>query len=524
MVVAVDDYLLSVPMLRAVLAFYREGMEMTKAINSLPIMTAEIINAAAAAAKASRVPSWAGKQISNWSYERLLQGQREHAASPHNDFFFGYSTPLSTGATDGSDNFLAARRGGSPAILVAPGPLQLPDVDSLLQRYSVPVSVPGLELASSPLQQESLLLGSGFYSPPMATDRGKAGPEADILEDIPFDEICPDLAPSDFCDSDTDSLPSYASLGDFGCDAEPRAYRYHKALVPSPEQLLSLGLADGANEILFESDGRALSAQLFVWAHDAKIGAQTLTLTLTHMYILYARAVLTFATYHISCHGTSPATISVVVTDIEGVLLQAKPVRRGVWSSFLPTPRALAPPPVVSFFASVERAGYKILYISQSANKASSKEHLAALTESGAPPPPVGPVFQSPERLVRAAAAARADLFKVAALRGVRALFDAHHSPFYASFGQRECDMSAYIRCGIPEGRAYCMMDDGVLHRFRTTFTKTFTDLSADLCEHFPPYADSHARKQRYGAVHTSSSDEAYNDFNFWKIPVQIIN
>jgi LNS2 (Lipin/Ned1/Smp2) len=214
------------------------------------------------------------------------------------------------------------------------------------------------------------------------------------LHDIPLDQISPEPAGGDFYDSDTES---YLSLSlDDGDTAKipPRSkfgkYRYRRVLVPSQEQLLSLDLQDGENEISFvlqrqESNGAYVSAppllrnQLFVWPHDAKI----------------------------------------VIIDIEGVITAINKGGKG-WGmgGFLSAPRTAVHNGVAKLLTNIHNNGYRILYIAQSTSTAlSTKEHLAKVGAGSDINLPPGPVFQSPDSLIKAFGAARTDLFKAAALR-----------------------------------------------------------------------------------------------------------
>jgi LNS2 (Lipin/Ned1/Smp2) len=216
------------------------------------------------------------------------------------------------------------------------------------------------------------------------------------LHDIPLDQISPEPAGGDFYDSDTES---YLSLSlDDGDTAKipPRSkfgkYRYRRVLVPSQEQLLSLDLHDGENEISFvlqrqESKGAYVSAppllrnQLFVWPHDAKI----------------------------------------VIIDIEGVITAINKGGKG-WGmgGFLSAPRTAVHNGVAKLLTNIHNNGYRILYIAQSTSTAlSTKEHLAKVGAGSDINLPPGPVFQSPDSLIKAFGAARTDLFKAAALRYV---------------------------------------------------------------------------------------------------------
>lgn len=212
------------------------------------------------------------------------------------------------------------------------------------------------------------------------------------LHDIPLDEISPEPAGGDFYDSDAES---YVSLdeGEARKKSYPRGkrkYRYRRVLVPSQEQLQSLELHDGENEVSFElqnqmtKSGYALSVpplrtQLFVWPQDAKI----------------------------------------VIIDIEGAITAVSKGGKG-WGigGFLSVPRTAVHNGVAKLLTNIHKNGYRILYIAQSTSTAlGTKEHLAKVAAGSDIKLPPGPVFQSPDSLIRAFGAARTDLFKAAALR-----------------------------------------------------------------------------------------------------------
>lgn len=224
---------------------------------------------------------------------------------------------------------------------------------------------------------------------------GDTDQEADTLSlhDIPLDQISPEPAGGDFYDSDTESYLSL-SLDDGEAvkgnplRAKSRKYRYRRVLVPSQEQLQSLDLCDGENEVSFELMGQEskgaystplLRNQLFVWPHDAKI----------------------------------------VIIDIEGAITAVNKGGTG-WGmgGFLSAPRTAVHNGVAKLLTNIHGNGYHILYIAQSTSTAlGTKEHLAKVAAGSDIKLPPGPVFQSPDSLIRAYGAARTDLFKAAALR-----------------------------------------------------------------------------------------------------------
>lgn len=213
------------------------------------------------------------------------------------------------------------------------------------------------------------------------------------LHDIPLDMISPEPAGGDFYDSDTES---YLSLslddGESGKNdfKKPRKYRYRRVLVPSQDQLRSLDLNDGENEVTFELQSQEikrgyagiippLHTQLFVWPPDAKI----------------------------------------VVIDIEGAITAVSKGSKG-WGmgGFLSVPRTAVHNGVIKLLTNIHRNGYRILYIAQSISTTSgTREHLAKIAASSDIKLPPGPVFQSPDSLIRAFGPTRTDVFKAAALR-----------------------------------------------------------------------------------------------------------
>jgi hypothetical protein len=274
------------------------------------------------------------------------------------------------------------------------------------------------------------------------------------LEDIPYDAISPEPAAGDFYDSDTDS---YLSLSlDEGDNGDIGRYKYRKILVPSQEQLLHLGLHDGENEITFElEDSSPITAQLFVWSAFSKI----------------------------------------VVIDIEGAIAVTKS-NMGIFG--IPMGQKTTVHSGVSkLLHSIIANGYKVLYIAQrKAFHTSSKLQLANITAAAGilssnplSQLPAGPIFQSPESLMRGFGAERTDLFKAAALRGLKSLFPAGHNPYSACFCTRMKDSIVFLRYGVIEGRIFIVNELGEISSFNLTFRRSFAELHDSLGVIFPPVA-----------------------------------
>lgn len=341
------------------------------------------------------------------------------------------------------------------------------------------------------------------------------------LQDIDLDDISPEPAGGDFYDSDTDSYLSLSlddsiitspEQGPASCGSSSskdnrfpfqgqqqqqqgkgdsssseqeaaagttdnrrryRKYRYRKVLVPAQEQLNMLGLLDGGNEVQFHLDGCApLRSQLFVWPEDARI----------------------------------------VVTDLEGVFSRGTARHAtGVWVSFLgggshysmSTVAAAAATAsrnkemdhCIRLFAGLHKQGYRVIYIAQNSSDSSSppllssKEYLSSIKASTGECLPPGPIFKSPESLVRAFGASRTDVFKASALRGVKSLFPAGFNPYHACFCTRESDLVPFSRFGFPEGRIFLVTDTNEIKSANRTFHLNFAKMNELLQEIFPPIA-----------------------------------
>jgi hypothetical protein len=340
----------------------------------------------------------------------------------------------------------------------------------------------------------------GDSSQPSVFEEGDTDNDNISLQDIDFDDISPEPAGGDFYDSDTDSYLSlsledgetgrtssgkagfhavgaaFAGSKTGGAAGGPhsegaalprrrfRRYRYRKVLVPSQEQLELLNLQDGANDIVFELEGCApLKCSLFVWPSDAKV----------------------------------------VVTDLEGVFCRSQQSSRhsGVWISFLGGGSYYSSAAsktefdsCIRLFAGLSRQGYRVIYLAQGAQSSvptassllSSQDYLASIKASTGESLPAGPVFKSPDSLVRAFGPSRTEVFKASALRGVKSLFPASHNPYHACFCTREGDAVPFARFGFPEGRIFIVSEKRDIRTANRTCLLSFPRLNELLHQIFP--------------------------------------
>lgn len=333
------------------------------------------------------------------------------------------------------------------------------------------------------------------------------------LHDISLDDILPGPARGDVYDgSDTDSFYSLSiddneaatsvqqanSVDNVKDNDKERArvlsrkYLYRKTLVPTQEQIQAMELQDGQNEIVFEVEGNVVTANIFVWPEDAKV----------------------------------------IVADIEGAIFVsgnsgggtgALGLMMSLWGST--SARRETHEGLAQLFNNIASNGYRFLYIatkpdaSQKDQLLKSKSSSGGDSDQGLPP---GPVFLPPDALIQAFGMARSDLFKAAALRGVRSLFPSQHNPYHAAFGAHARDVRAFERCEIPLGRTFLVNEKGEVTTMSTIHMKrTFNEMASLLHQVFPAVADAFVRKQLAFAstLATSETEDSYNDFNFWRTP-----
>jgi hypothetical protein len=134
---------------------------------------------------------------------------------------------------------------------------------------------------------------------------------------------------------------------------------------------------------------------------------------------------------------------------------------------------------VVEILQEIAERGYQILYFtsSLSLSLSPSKDYLAKIKTSKGLSLPPGPIFKSPDSLLRAfgldkererekekssMSISLESVFKASALRGVRSLFPTSHNPFHASFLSRSLDVLAFERNHFPPGRIFVLNEQSL--------------------------------------------------------------
>lgn len=254
-----------------------------------------------------------------------------------------------------------------------------------------------------------------------------------------------------------------------------------------------------------------MTAQLFLWAHDARlvvadIEGMILNSSKTKASVGEDNALSSGQ----SSNGWGSLFFSFGSSGSSGVPSEGKPTTSAT-----------------QLLHDIAKNGYHIVYLATKSmtQSSSTKIELVKATEKSSTRLPPGPVFLSPDTLVRSFESQRPDLFKAAVLRGTRSLFPPSHNPFYSGFCANVGDMQAFSRCGFPEGRIFLASETSEIKVMNRTIKWTYKDMHTFLDEVFPTYSDSHVSKcgnSSFG-LETITTEDAYNDFNFWKTPIRAV-
>lgn len=243
-------------------------------------------------------------------------------------------------------------------------------------------------------------------------------------------------------------------------------------LCPSSEQLKLLNLTSGANQVLFSvrtglRGVQTLSCQLFLWQEN----------------------------------------VPIVISDVDGTI-----TRSDVPGQFLPyMGRDWSQKGVAELFTRIQRNGYNILYLTaRSIGQANStRGFITSLTQGGSSLPN-GPVFMSPDRLLKAlnreVIERRPEEFKIQCLESLKSCYPPHFNPYTAGFGNRPSDVNSYTAVGIPRERIFVINPSGAVTTFNLTSKRTYDHLSTLVAHMFP-------RKGDHSVPHNFSAS------NYWRDP-----
>ncbi|XP_020104323.1 phosphatidate phosphatase PAH2 isoform X1 [Ananas comosus] len=263
---------------------------------------------------------------------------------------------------------------------------------------------------------------------------------------------------------------------DFSSKSARSMTRKVQSLTPTSEELASLNLKEGRNVITFSFSTAMLGrqqvdARVYLWKWNTRI----------------------------------------VISDVDGTITKSD-----VLGQFMPLVGIdWSQTGVAHLFSAIKENGYQLLFLSA---RAISQAHLTRqflfnLKQDGKALPD-GPVVISPDglfpSLYREVIRRAPHEFKISCLEAIKALFPSDCNPFYAGFGNRDTDEISYLKVGIPIGKIFIINPKGEVAVNRRVDTKSYSSLHALVNGMFPPMS--------------SSEQEDYNSWNYWRLPLPELN
>lgn len=244
-----------------------------------------------------------------------------------------------------------------------------------------------------------------------------------------------------------------------------------KVLTPTSEQLASLNLKEGKNIVTFTFSTAMLGrqqvdARIYLWKWNTRI----------------------------------------VISDVDGTITKSD-----VLGQFMPLVGVdWSQTGVAHLFSAIKENGYQLLFLSARAivQAYHTRRFLFTLKQDGKALPD-GPVVISPDglfpSLFREVIRRAPHEFKIACLEDIKALFPSDCNPFYAGFGNRDTDEISYLKVGIPRGKIFIINPKGEVAVNHRVDSKTYSSIHALVHGMFP---------------HTTSTEqEDFNQWNYWKLP-----
>ncbi|EFN72047.1 Lipin-2 [Camponotus floridanus] len=249
--------------------------------------------------------------------------------------------------------------------------------------------------------------------------------------------------------------------------------KYRKTLRLSSEQIASLDLKDGANEVVFSvttayQGTKRCKCHIYKWKWDDKI----------------------------------------VISDIDGTITKSD-----VLGHILPiVGKDWAQSGVAQLFTKIKNNSYKLLYLSARAigQAGGTREYLRNLRQ-GDLTLPEGPLLLNPTSLIlafhREVIEKKPEEFKISCLKDIQALFPEGSEPFYAGYGNRINDVWAYRAVGIPIMRIFTINHRGELkHELTQTFQSSYSNMSFIVDHVFPAWRED--------------ATEEFSNFVYWRDPI----
>ncbi|XP_059183244.1 phosphatidate phosphatase LPIN2-like [Centropristis striata] len=255
-------------------------------------------------------------------------------------------------------------------------------------------------------------------------------------------------------------------------------HSYKKSLRLSSNQIASLKLRDGPNDVTFSITTQyqgtcRCEGTIYLWNWDDKV----------------------------------------IISDIDGTITKSD-----VFGQILPQlGKDWTHQGIAKLYHSVHENGYKFLYCSARAIGMAdmTRGYLHWVNDRGTLLPQ-GPLMLSPSSLFsafhREIIEKKPEKFKIECLTDIKNLFFPNTHPFYAAFGNRENDVFAYKQVGVPVCRIFTVNPKGELILEQAKGNKTSYSRLSELVEHVFPL-----RSSQHNA--TFSCPE-FSSFCFWRQPI----
>ncbi|XP_016095265.1 phosphatidate phosphatase LPIN2-like isoform X1 [Sinocyclocheilus grahami] len=283
-------------------------------------------------------------------------------------------------------------------------------------------------------------------------------------------------------DEEGKEVSAAASSMERKVQSEPHSHTtthtYRKSLRLSSDQILSLKLKEGPNDVTFSITTQyqgtcRCEGTIYLWNWDDKV----------------------------------------IISDIDGTITKSD-----VFGQILPQfGKDWTHQGIAKLYHSVAENGYKFLYCSARAIGMAdmTRGYLQWVNDRGIILPR-GPLMLSPSSLFsafhREVIEKKPEVFKIECLTDIKNLFLPNKHPFYAAFGNRPNDVFAYKEVGVPLCRIFTVNPKGELIQEQTKGNKSSYSRLSELVDHVFPLLS----KEQSSAF----SFPEFSTFCFWRQPI----
>ena len=229
--------------------------------------------------------------------------------------------------------------------------------------------------------------------------------------------------------------------------------QFKRTLRPNESLLKSFCLIEGHNEIVFTvinnvQGPQSMKTNLFLWPSDTKI----------------------------------------IVCDIDGTITKSDVI--GAIAPFMG--KDWSHPGICSLLTNANKNGYHILYLTARAigQADMTKKYIHGLKQDNIPLP-LAPVLLAPDTLLpsfkREVILKKANVFKIAVLKDIKALYSDDYNPFHAGFGNRETDAISYRAIDIALEKIFIINTESKIYKVSdNSIYQTYLPLIEEIHEIFP--------------------------------------